>query len=481
MPHVRQILTNTAALSVTGAAGQLANFFLVISFARAFGVTVLGYYSISMAVGAVAMLLVSLGTVALLTRELSVNPACAPERLGVLLPIQLILAVVAWVAACVLSIVLIGDTAAIAVVTAICGYQIALRLATLLLVPLNASQLMHVSAGGDFLHRVLSLLLALTAIWVGASAGIVALAPVAGAAGLMIFAWIQTSRRFGRPRLRFAPLEALSLFSRSFTFFGLTAMSVLYSRGAMLALSALAAPHAVGLYAVADRSLAAANLGPKMFNTAVYPALTRVTRKSPADAQALTTRCLRLVWVGAFPLAALIAIFARDIVELLFGTQYLGAEQALRVLVWTLPIGGAQALLSSQLAALEMEFSLARARFAALCTFALLAPGLILWLGFVGAAWAVLLGAVIQFALDWALLARARVAPAVKLSLFAPALVAALVTSAGMMLSGVPLVPRVIIVTLAMLTGMWVFRAVRLHDLRFLREMFSGKAVAPPN
>ena len=52
------------------------------------------------------------------------------------------------------------------------------------------------------LQRILTLAFALTAIWLGAAPGVVTLALVAGAAILIAFAWIVTSRQFGRPALR---------------------------------------------------------------------------------------------------------------------------------------------------------------------------------------------------------------------------------------------------------------------------------------
>ena len=175
MHNERRILLNTTVLSAAEGLGQVGNFILLVSFARAFGATTLSYYSISMAVGAVAALFVSQGTQQLLIREISRNPACARDWIGVLFPAQLALASIAWIAACVASVVLIGDSRATTVVLAVCGYQILLRLASLLLTQLRARELMFVSSIGDLCHRVLALLLGLAAIGLGASAGTVVL------------------------------------------------------------------------------------------------------------------------------------------------------------------------------------------------------------------------------------------------------------------------------------------------------------------
>lgn len=480
MRNERRILVNTATLGAGEIAGQLANFILVVSFARSFGSGSLGHYSVSMAVGAIAALFVSMGTHGFLVREISRDPAASRDFLGTLLPAQLVLAAVAWLSACGVSVLLIGDTHATAVVMATCGYQILCGLAALLLTPFQATERMLVSVIGLGGHRLLTMALGLAAIGLGADAGTVTLALVIGALALIAFAWLQGSRRFGRPALRFAPGEALKLFRVASPFFGLAAIGVLYARGGMIILGALATPHAVGLYAVADRFMVAGGLAPNMFNTAVYPALSRVAHTSLADAKALAVRCLRLMLVGTLPLATMLSIFSIDIVRLVFGPQYQDSSHVLQVLAWTLPIRGAQWLLASQLAALDQQAALARARLVGLCTFLALTPLLILGLGFVGVAWAVLSCDGLQLALYWTLLRKTESAPPCTFALLAPALASAVTLVAGAALSDLTLSLRLLGVSMVMAVGLWVSGAIRLHDLGFLRNVMAGEGVSQP-
>src|ERR1700722_749404 len=85
MHNERRILLNTTVLSAFEGLGQLANLALIASFARAFGAGVMGNYSVGMSVGAVAAVFVSLGIQGLLVRDISRDPACARDRIGVLL------------------------------------------------------------------------------------------------------------------------------------------------------------------------------------------------------------------------------------------------------------------------------------------------------------------------------------------------------------------------------------------------------------
>lgn len=480
MHNERRILLNTTILGGGEIAGQLANFLLVVSFARSFGSGTLGHYSVSMAVGAIAALFVSMGTHGLLIREISRDPAAGRDFLGTLIPAQAVLAAVAWATASGVGLLLIGDARAADVVLATCGYQILCGLAALLLTPFLATEQMLVSVTGWAGHRLLMMALGLAAIWLGAGAGTVTLALVISALTFIAYAWIRVSRRFGRPSLRIAPKEATDLFRVASPFFGLAAIGVLYSRGGMIILSALATPSAVGLYAVADRFMVAGGLAPNVFNTAVYPALSRLAHTSLSDAKSLAVRCLRLMLVGTIPLATMFTIFSTDIIRLVFGPHYRDSSQVLQVLAWTLPIRGAQWLLGSQLIAMNRQAELARARLAGLCTFLVLTPLLILGAGYAGVAWAALGCDGLQLALYWVLLKRTGSAPAVTLPLLAPAFASAFTLASGAALSDLTLPLRLLGASSVMTIGLWVTGAIRLHDLEFLRNVMSGKGSPQP-
>jgi len=136
--------------------------------------------------------------------------------------------------------------------------------------------------------------------------------------------------------------------------------------------------------------MVAVSLAPNMFNAAAYPALTRVAAESRAAARALCGRSLLLILSGTLPLAALFTALAQPLLSLLFGTAYLDAAEPLRILAWTMPVRGAQALFASQLSAINQQRALARARFGALWLFAAISALLIWHAGIIGAATAVL-------------------------------------------------------------------------------------------
>ncbi len=386
----RRILLNASALSVAEGLGQLANFGFVISFARTFGATQMAYYSVAMASGAIAALFMTLGTQSLLVREFSRDRARVSEWLGVLLPVQGLLALLAWLVATAITVLLVGDSRAITVALAICAYQVLLRLAAVLNTPLVANERMVQISAANVAYRVFTLVLGLVAIHFGAGAGLVACTFVVGAVMYFAVAWRQNFKLFGQPAFRWAPREASDLFKLSAPFFGIAAFTTIYGRGAVIMLSAIATPHAVGLYAAADRVMVAVALAPTMLGSAVYPALTRVAARSRVEVRALCGRSVLLMVITTLPLAIVFTIFAHRLITVLFGPLYVGAAQVLQILTWTLPIVGIQSLLGSQLIAVNQQHVLARARLSGLMLFAVLSPLLIWKCGFRGAALAVI-------------------------------------------------------------------------------------------
>ena len=471
MRNERRILRNTVVLSAAESIGMLANLALVASFARTYGAVALGQYSTATAIGALVAIGVTLGTQSLLIREISRNPDCARAWLGTLLPVQLLLVPIMWLVACGVSILFVRDTDSVRLIMAVCGYQVLMRFAAVLQTPLQARELMLASAIGDLAHRLLALLLMLVAISLGTDAATAALAQLAGALLLIAYAWRQGARYSGRPELRLAPREALRLFRRAAPFLGIIVLTVVYLRGATLVLSILASASTVGLYAIANRFMEAAAVVPTMFNASVYPALARVTSASLADARALTARSVRLLLIGSIPLAALITIFAPDIVRISFGSKYVGATRALEVLAWTLPLRGLQGVLGSQLAAMDQQAALARARVIAVGSFLLAGPLLTVGFGLLGAAAAVLLCEGVQFGLYWRLLHRTDVAPPVATKVIAPAIASATAITAALLLTRVAPSMRLTIVAVVMAVGLWAFGAIRMADLQFLGDI----------
>jgi O-antigen/teichoic acid export membrane protein len=254
-------------------------------------------------------------------------------------------------------------------------------------------------------------------------------------------------------------------------------LNVVYSRGGLIVLSLLASHEAVGLFSVADRIMVAPSLLPLVFVNAVYPALSRLANVSVDEVLALTVRCGRLLLVGAITLATLVTLLAPDIVTVLFGPSFAPAAAVLQVLAWTLPVSGTRQLLSVHLLALDQRASLVRARAVSLSVFLASCPLLILsGLGYRGPAWAQLLSEMLEVSWYLWLLHRSGSATRLIRAMLAPLLAAVTtIVVASVFPPALPEFPRLITLCLVMVAALLISGSVRLHDLRFLRQILAPR------
>jgi O-antigen/teichoic acid export membrane protein len=157
-------------------------------------------------------------------------------------------------------------------------------------------------------------------VWLGGS--LVALALVAG--------WL--SRRGVRPERRTSVARTRSLVAASFAI-GLAGIfsTVLFRVDATM-LSLIDGNQAVGLYGVAYRLLESTLFLSFAFVSALLPSLSRLTRDSTPTVAAVFELGSKVIAVTLVPVGAALVFFAEPILELLFGSEYVPAVTAARIL-----------------------------------------------------------------------------------------------------------------------------------------------------
>ena len=463
----RRVFINTAVLGVGEAVGQLANFAFVVVLARRYGVEVFGWYSFAMALGAVLALLVSLGGVGYVTRELARDAVGAQATFDSLRPLQMVNGLIVWlmiVIVATLSDVTPGETWVIVIVGA---YQILLKMTALYLAPAAARQrpLAVAVVGGG--HRVLVATLAGAAILLGLDAPVALLAmPIAALVALLV------ARAHAD---RYAPtaevtIRRLQVIRASLPFLGTGILAVIYSRGGLLLLTVMGGGIATGLFSAADRLLMPIYVVTGVFATALLPSLASLADK-PERMSELARRCLRLVLLTSIPLCALLAIFSDEIVTLVFGPE-LGAAGATLSLLAPLPVlRSVTTLWSTQCLAVNEEHGVAVAKTRSTVVFLVLATAGIWLAGAAGLAIACIASeSYLAFRLRGLLARHSQCEPVFRVALrpvvaaVAAATVATLVSSMGLPLR-LLLVAGALVLTLALVGG------VRAHDLRFLTQI----------
>lgn len=187
--------------------------------------------------------------------------------------------------------------------------------------------------------------------------------------------------------LDFRPLLPIVL-----PFAALTVLSVLSQRLGVLSTSVLIGDVATGLFSSAARILDGMKFGHYAVLGALLPLLSRGARQSKQDYR---TAFVGLLGISIL-LAGVVVFFANPIIYFLFGESYTPAANILIVIAWCLVPYTISAFLSVDLVAHGGEKSLLKATIISLAVWVLLFIWWVKSYGLAGAAWATLIGEIIQ-------------------------------------------------------------------------------------
>jgi polysaccharide transporter, PST family len=472
MNSSRRVLLNSAALGSGQIIAQLANFFFIVQFARAFGTEIFGAYAFAMAVAAFLAVFVSFGSRPLAAKTIARNPGSDRELLGALIPIQLLFGFLMLVAIAGVAGFWFGSRVEGLLLFLLALHHVGLKWSGLLMARYQGRELMAHMAGVEAITALLRLGLGTVLIWLGhGPAAVVCVYPLATLllAGAI---WFDGSRHYGAIVLKLNYERACELYVASRPYFAIVLVDVLYQRVGILLLSILAVPAVVGQFAAAERLVMSLSVLHTMFVSPVFPTLSRLAGRDERGMQQVAARFLRLLLLVTLPAAALLHVFSAPIIELLFGIGYSSAAAVLQVLAWALVLRGLNGYLSTLAMATDRQAMIPKARLAALLVLLLGGVALIHALGAVGLGFALILSESFLIA-AYCVTLRRQMSEVFLLQIILPIAAACLIPVLvdHLFMQDLSLLLRLILVPGMMAGAMAIVGAVRLHDLRFLREM----------
>lgn len=471
----RRVLGNVAILGTGEFIAQFANFGFVVLIARAFGPELLGHYSLSMAVSAIVVVFVSFGSVQLLIRNIGRNPDNGGELLRTLFPVQMLLAIIAWIG--IVSAGAISQLSAIEVglLAAIAGYQILVRMTGILLTEAKGRQQMNpvavVRAGTPILILCATSLL----VWLNFGPA-VTLSVMPFCALIFAIVAARTAVRLGGPiQPRWNAGAFMAGLKETRPYFAIMLLSSAYERLGVIILGFFASRAIVGEFAAGERIVAALGVLVGVFTTAALPALSNLAGSDNTRLIQVADRLIRVAWLVGLPVATVISLFSTEIIDLVFGESYAGSSAVLAIASILLVIRAIRAVLGPMAMATGRPGDLAIARAMALVALVCGAPFLVSWYGAKGLASMMVLAEAILLTVLASRLAAVGNLP----TLIRPALgiLGACGAAYTVGLLGVewPLLQRAAATLFVGLLGLWVFRAVRAADIQFVMELVRKK------
>jgi len=471
----RRLLGNTALLTAGQVVVQLLNFTIVVGLARTYGRDLLGVYSFSMAVGAVLCTFVSLGTHTLLLQRITREPGETASYTGALFGFQLSVAVAIVLATHVVARWLASSDTMVWVLTAIVAFHVLTRVNSLFVLGFTARQQAGAAMLAPIARLGTALALAAFAVAAGASAP-VALAAMPIAAALVLVATAASSvRRFGPLRIRFRRAEIVTTLREGMPYFYVIALTASYSRLGVILLTSIGGEAETGAYAAAERLVSAAATVYSMFYMALLPVVTQLWTVDRARFAELAQRAARLTLLLTLPATTMLALFAADIVHLLYGGGIPEAATVLAVIAWVLLARGFVQLVVTAATATDHQAILIRGRMLGIAILTVAGLALIPFNGAVGLAGATLIGESAAVAFTYLQLRRAGVPLAVPPGTLRTALACLVAAGCTWLAHGLAWPWRALIAGLAMSAALWLFGAVRGHDLAYLRAVMRAR------
>lgn len=338
MSTVRRIARNIASLASAELITKFLMFILIVLIARYLGDVSYGKYAFAMAFTSFFLILSDLGLSTLTIREVAREKELAGKYLGNLSLVKLILSVVSFL----LLVVIINlmnypvDTTLAVYIAGM--YVVVSSFNQFFISFFRAFEKMEYEMLVRVFEKVIAFTLVISLIYLGHGLIEIMLAYLLSGIFSFLISGLIVLKRFTKPEfkvdvsfLKHAIKEALP--------FGFTAVFVaIYFKIDTVMLSMMKGNAVVGWYNAAYQIIFGLMVLPAAFVNAVFPIMSRYYKQSKESLEIVYETTLRYLLILAIPITAIGFIFSDEVIVLLYGQQYVHSVQALRVLIFIVPV-----------------------------------------------------------------------------------------------------------------------------------------------
>jgi len=341
MKHIRRIARNSAYQAVAFGVQSLTAFFIPVYLARLTSAELLGQYATMVTFAGLFSTIAKFGLPSLLIREIARNRE-NPEQVDSLVNAALGLTAILSVATLILMLAvggLLNYPTILFRAFVLTGLALGIEaLAYMIEASFRGREEMEWSAVVISTMEGSFLVLALLAVPLGVTIeGLMVAYLVSRILSLAVGVYIY-QMRFGKIRLAIHKRLWLSLFKGGFPFAINNSMSSVYVRIDVVFLSSWATSAIVGLYEAANNLTMRLNIIARTVNVALYPFLSSEFTKDNQSLQRYTGRTIRLLVILSTLMAAVLWAFGDRIVVFIYGSDFVGAIQAVKWLALIMPL-----------------------------------------------------------------------------------------------------------------------------------------------
>lgn len=330
----QRVIFNAGALVSASLWRTLMTFVQFWFIARILGVESLGQYTLGMAYLHVAAIASEFGLPNLLVRDLAQTPQYKRGRFRQLLVIQTLLATGVWA----LLVLLIGSfPLSSAVKEAVIIGAPFLPFYAITSVGLTLCRASERMDFVFFVEAIGSTLMLLGTIWMlHQGNSVVALfilqVLVQTVTALFVLIIVPLTGLLSEPQEP-TPLELKTLLRRAIPFYGVALSEVMLQRLDVILLGMVVSDAAVGVFAAANNLLRVLNKMIQSVWGSLYPTFSRLHHSKANTYHRLLNQVLRLSNLTLIPVATLIALFASEILHLIYGEDFVAIVPVLQIVI----------------------------------------------------------------------------------------------------------------------------------------------------
>jgi O-antigen/teichoic acid export membrane protein len=327
-----RVISNTVALIGGEFFYHFINFLTGILIARSLGSDSYGQWSFIFVYLSFFEMVVKFGMDSILTRWVAQNPGEGPQILGNALLFRFFLAMTA-IPGAIFFVKILGYPLSIQEGVFLAAFQLFLGTRSLFEIVFRVNLLMMYPALWNGMRALVNLLLV---FWMAdhhrSVSGFIYAYLASGFLGLVGLALF--SRRFMAIRFRFDGRLMKALIRESGPLVVSGYLTLLYYRLDVLMLSKMKGFSEVGYYSVATRLTESLTVIATSLMASFFPLLARAFRENRTEFESLVSKALKWLLLLGLPIALGGSFVARELIVLLFGTEYAPSGLTLGILLW---------------------------------------------------------------------------------------------------------------------------------------------------
>jgi len=334
MNTVQRIAKNAGVLLISNIASRVFSFFYVMYTVRYLGAEGFGILSFAIAFTGIFGVFTDLGLSTLTIREVARDKSLTNKYINNIVAMKLILVIITF-GLIILVINILGYPLQTIKVVCLMALSVIFNAFSGMFYSIfRAYEKMEYKSLGQILSNALMLSGALFAINQGFNvigfASIYFMVSVI----ILIYSFILYILKFAKPKIEIDWNFWIKSIKEAWPMGGMAVCIMIYFRIDAVMLSLMKGDTAVGLYSAAYKLSEISTIIPSIFMASIFPIMSKYHKSSQSSFIKIYGKSVKYLFYLALPMALVVTLLAKPIINLIYGNEFAGSVRALQVLIW---------------------------------------------------------------------------------------------------------------------------------------------------